>query len=167
MFACTTCVRAKALRARSGYRLHDFIGSSHLTNAAAAVLILWEDKAKSAQRSNGEAIGDDRPDLSYLRKAGFKPEGAIGLYKHEKARLLCNSRARQYKPIHIPKEDECGPKDTSLAGSVRKHPVVFEEPDAREYAKQRYDFDIDGVPFVSQLTDRAIARVNELEAMEQ
>jgi twinkle protein len=88
---------------------HDFIGSSHLTNAAAAVLILWENKAKSAKRSNGEEVDDDDPDfILSVAKNRFGPyEGAIGLYKHEKARLLCNSRARQYKPIQIPKEDVC------------------------------------------------------------
>ena len=85
---------------------HDFIGSSHLTNAAAAVLILWENKAKSAKRSNGEDVDDDDPDFVLsIAKNRFGPyEGSIGLYKHEEARLLCNSRARQYKPIHM--EDE-------------------------------------------------------------
>ena len=42
---------------------HDFIGSSHLTNAAAAVLILWENKVKSAKRNNGEEVDDDDPDF--------------------------------------------------------------------------------------------------------
>ena len=85
---------------------HDFIGSSHLTNAAAAVLILWENKQKSAKRSNGEEVDDDDPDfILSVAKNRFGPyEGAIGLYKHENARLLCNSRARQYKPIIL--EDE-------------------------------------------------------------
>jgi twinkle protein len=80
---------------------HDFIGSSHLTNAAAAVLILWENKAKSAARNNGDEVDDDDPDfILSVAKNRFGPyEGAIGLYKHDKARLLCNSRARQYKPI--------------------------------------------------------------------
>jgi twinkle protein len=89
---------------------HDFIGSSHLTNAAAAVLILWENKQKSAKRSNGEEVDDDDPDfILSVAKNRFGPyEGAIGLYKHEKARLLCNSRARQYKPIIL--EDTCESK---------------------------------------------------------
>ena len=100
---------------------HDFIGSSHLTNAAAAVLILWENKAKSAQRSNGEEVDDDDPDfILSVAKNRFGPyEGAIGLYKHENARLLCNSRARQYKPIIL--EDTCkstkSHKVITLAGS--------------------------------------------------
>ena len=82
---------------------HDFIGSSHLTNAAAAVLILWEDKQKSAQKNNGEDVDDDHPDfiLSVVKNRFGPYEGAIGLYKHESARLLCNNRQRQYKPIDL------------------------------------------------------------------
>ncbi len=94
---------------------HDFIGSSHLTNAAAAVLILWENKQKSAKRSNGEEVDDDDPDfILSVAKNRFGPyEGAIGLYKHENARLLCNSRARQYKPITM--EETCQ-SDASSTG---------------------------------------------------
>ncbi len=97
---------------------HDFIGSSHLTNAAAAVLILWENKAKSAARNNGDEVDDDDPDfILSVAKNRFGPyEGAIGLYKHEKARLLCNSRARQYKPINL--EDACQSDGSSTGGSA-------------------------------------------------
>ena len=97
---------------------HDFIGSSHLTNAAAAVLILWENKQKSAKRSNGEEVDDDDPDFVLsVAKNRFGPyEGAIGLYKHENARLLCNSRHRQYKPINL--EDTCQSERSTTGGSV-------------------------------------------------
>ena len=96
---------------------HDFIGSSHLTNAAAAVLILWEDKQKSAARSNGDEVDDDKPDFVLsVAKNRFGPyEGAIGLYKHESARLLTNSRARQYKPIHF--EDETCKSERNQSGA--------------------------------------------------
>jgi len=97
---------------------HDFIGSSHLTNAAAGVLILWEDKAKSSARNNGEEVDDDRPDfILSVAKNRFGPyEGAIGLYKHEEARLLCNSRARQYKPLIL--EDTCRSDGSSTGESA-------------------------------------------------
>ena len=101
---------------------HDFIGSSHLTNAAAAVLILWENKVKSAQRNNGEEVDDDYPDFVLsVAKNRFGPyEGAIGLYKHENARLLCNNRQRKYKPINL--EDTCPseerPTGESASGEV-------------------------------------------------
>ena len=97
---------------------HDFIGSSHLTNAAAGVLILWEDKAKSSARNNGDEVDDDRPDfILSVAKNRFGPyEGAIGLYKHEEARLLCNSRARQYKPLIL--EDTCRSDGSNTGGSA-------------------------------------------------
>jgi len=95
---------------------HDFIGSSHLTNAAAGVLILWEDKAKSSARNNGEEVDDDKPDfILSVAKNRFGPyEGAIGLYKHEDARLLCNSRARQYKPLIL--EDDTWKSKKEMSG---------------------------------------------------
>ena len=99
---------------------HDFIGSSHLTNAAAGVLILWEDKAKSSARNNGEEVDDDRPDfILSVAKNRFGPyEGAIGLYKHEDARLLCNSRARQYKPLIL--EDTCNSRREQSGGFAQE-----------------------------------------------
>ena len=99
---------------------HDFIGSSHLTNAAAGVLILWEDKAKSSARNNGEEVDDDRPDfILSVAKNRFGPyEGAIGLYKHEEARLLCNSRARQYKPLIL--EGSCNSRKDQFGGFVQE-----------------------------------------------
>ena len=104
---------------------HDFIGSSHLTNAAAGVLILWEDKAKSAQRNNGHEVDDDKPDFVLaVAKNRFGPyEGQIGLYKHPTARLLCNSRARQYQPINLedtPWSSTELVKEATPAGSLMK-----------------------------------------------
>ena len=41
----------------------------------------------------------------------------------------------------------------------------WEEDDARQYAKSRYEYDLDGVPFVSQMSDaEMLARLNQLEA---
>jgi len=83
-----------------------FIGSSHLVNAAAGVVILWQDAAKAAARHNGEEVDDDRPDFVLsVAKNRFAPfQGTVGLYQHNEARLLCNSRARQYKPINLTEE---------------------------------------------------------------
>ena len=40
-----------------------------------------------------------------------------------------------------------------------------DERDARDYARDRYDIDLEGVPFVAELTDREmIAHLNNLEA---
>lgn len=89
-----------------------FIGSSHLVNAAAAVVVLHEDKKKAIARSEGEAVDDTYGDFTLaVLKSRFMPwEGRISLYRHERARLLCNSRARQYKPINLREDDECNSK---------------------------------------------------------
>jgi hypothetical protein len=98
-----------------------FIGSSHLVNAAAGVLILWQDAEKAAARHNGEEVDDDRPCfvLSVAKNRFREFQGKVGLYAHREARLLCNSRLRQYRPIAM--EDECrsieSPKVITLAGS--------------------------------------------------
>ena len=108
------------------------------------MLILWENKAKSAQRSNGEEVDDDNPDfILSVAKNRFGPyEGAIGLYKHEKARLLCNSRARQYKPIIL--EDTCqSEKSPSGAFSQEATPgglLMRRTPDSTPKIKP-YDID--------------------------
>ena len=59
---------------------------------------------------------------------------------------------------------------------VRKRPVwrvvsgshsrwFWDEGDARQYAKARYDYDLDGVPFITELDDsELLIRLNELEA---
>jgi len=44
----------------------------------------------------------------------------------------------------------------------------WDERDAREYASDRFDIELEGVPFITELTDvELMSRVNELEAMEQ
>ena len=80
-----------------------FIGSSHLVNASAGVLILWQSSEKAEARFNGEEVDDDKPDFVLsVAKNRFRPfQGKIGLYQHRDARLLCNSRMRQYKPINL------------------------------------------------------------------
>lgn len=80
-----------------------FIGSSHLVNASAGVLICWMDMAKAGARSEGHEVDDDHPCFVVaVAKNRFGPfVGKAGLYQHKEARLLCNSRARRYKPIHL------------------------------------------------------------------
>ncbi len=95
-----------------------FIGSSHLVNAAAGVLILWQNAEKAAARHNGEEVDDDFPDFVLsVAKNRFAPfQGTVGLYQHKEARLLCNSRARQYKPIIM--EDVCQSEESSTGESA-------------------------------------------------
>jgi twinkle protein len=86
-----------------------FIGSSHLVNAAAAVVVLHEDKKKAMAKNAGEEVDDSFGDFSLsVLKSRFSPwEGRVSLYKHETARLLCNSRLRQYRPIDVREDKEC------------------------------------------------------------
>jgi RecA-family ATPase len=86
-----------------------FIGSSHLVNAAAAVLVIHEDKKKAAAKRAGEEVDDSFGDfsLSVLKSRFSAWEGRVSLYRHNSARLLCNSRARQYKPIDVREDKEC------------------------------------------------------------
>lgn len=97
-------------------RRESLIGSSHLVNASSGVLMVWMDMEKAAAKQRGEELDDSRPCfLVSVEKNRFSPFcGMVGLYQHEKARLLCNSRARQYKPINL--EDETWKSEKSLSG---------------------------------------------------
>ena len=100
-----------------------FIGSSHLVNASAACVVLHEDKKKLMAKNAGEEVYDTFGDFSlHVLKSRFSAwEGRVSLYKHNSARLLCNSRARQYKPIDV-REDECRNEKTSQSGeSAQAH----------------------------------------------
>ena len=87
---------------------HDFLGSSRIVNVASSVLILWVNKEKGYLRNMGMEVDDDEPDAKLVvakqRFAQF--EGPIGLYKHNTARVLCNNRQRQYRPIEIRQDNK-------------------------------------------------------------
>jgi replicative DNA helicase len=93
-----------------------FLGSTHLTGAAAAVITLWADPDKREARSNGEEPDDEKgPDYLFtVHKQRFAQwHGSVGLYQHDKARLLCNSRARMYRPVDL-KDEQCETQETSI-----------------------------------------------------
>ena len=101
-----------------------FLGSTHLTGAAAAVLTLWADPDKREARSNGDPPDDESGAdyyLSVLKSRFSSWHGSVGLYQHSNARLLCNSRARMYRPIILPEEETCSStesvKEAASAGS--------------------------------------------------
>lgn len=98
-----------------------FIGSSHIANSASAICVLHEDKEKSARRNNGEEVDDDFGDFTLsILKSRFMPwEGRISLFKHERARLLCNSRHRMYQPVDLTMEDKkCQSEENGTTKSV-------------------------------------------------
>jgi twinkle protein len=86
-----------------------FLGSTHLTGAAGAVITLYACPDKREARSNGDPP-DDASGADYyvsILKSRFSAwHGSVGLYQHNEARLLCNSRARMYKPVNL-KEEVC------------------------------------------------------------
>lgn len=85
-----------------------FLGSTHLTGAAAAVITLWADPDLREMRTNGIEIPEDAgPDYLFtVHKQRFAAwHGTVGLWAHSKARLLTNSKARMYRAINL--EDEC------------------------------------------------------------
>ena len=97
-----------------------FLGSTHLTGAAAAVCTLWCDPDLRELRTNGEEIPDDAgPEYLFtVHKQRFAAwHGTVGLYAHSQARLLCNSRARQYRPI-ILEEEVCQSEERPTGGSA-------------------------------------------------
>jgi hypothetical protein len=87
-----------------------FLGSTHLTGAAAAVCTIWCDPDLREMRTNGHEIPPDSgPEYLFtVHKQRFAPwHGSVSLTPHAKgARLLCNSNLGQYRPI-IMEEDKC------------------------------------------------------------
>lgn len=84
-----------------------FLGSTHLTGAAGAVVTLFADPDKREARSNGDPPDDESGADYYftVHKQRFASwHGSVGLYQHDNARLLCNSRARMYRPINMEEE---------------------------------------------------------------
>ena len=82
---------------------NDFIGSSHLVNVASSVIIIFEDKKLTAERREGVDDDPTKPDvlLSVAKQRYARYEGVTGYWIHDRVRLLCNSRARQYNPVEI------------------------------------------------------------------
>ena len=87
---------------------HDFLGSSRIVNVASSVLILWDNKEKGYLRNMGMEVDDDEPDAKLVvAKQRYSPfEGPTGLYRHDTARVLCNNRQRQYRPIEIRQDNK-------------------------------------------------------------
>lgn len=84
---------------------YDFIGSSHLANIAASILIIWHDKEKSYLKNDGAYVDDDRPDLIFkvAKQRYHKYEGLVGLWQHDRCRAFCGSSKRFIETNTIPK----------------------------------------------------------------
>ena len=106
----------------------DFIGSSHMINVASSVLIVWTDKELLYAKNSGYEYDESKPDLKIVvaKQRYHEFEGVVGLYTHNNSRVLCNSRARMYRPFNLEThhvETTNGPgvvipiSDGSLAGA--------------------------------------------------
>ena len=110
----------------------DLLGSSHLVNAAASVLLLWKDPSM---------FDDDRdkskPDfLLNVAKSRYQPfQGTVGLYQHEKARVLCNNRQRQYQPVDL-RRDECLTSTESPVATPPSGSTASETPSSTSKTEQ-------------------------------
>ena len=109
---------------------HDFLGSSRMVNVASSVLILWDDKEKAYLRSMGMEVDDDKPDskLVVAKQRFAQFEGHIGLYKHDTARVLCNNRQRQYRPIEIRQENKEAFEHETSSGYSEQRGVSSRDP---------------------------------------
>jgi twinkle protein len=87
---------------------HSFIGSSHLVNVSSSVLIVHENKEKTAARNDGLEVDDSFPDISIAvaKQRYHRYEGVTGYWLHDKVRLLCGTSQRNYQPIEIRKQME-------------------------------------------------------------
>jgi twinkle protein len=87
---------------------YELMGSSNISNLASTIIVVWSDKEKAAAKNAGEEVSDDDPDavISICKQRYFNWEGRVGLYKHAEARVLCNSRARRYRPVEIRRDNK-------------------------------------------------------------
>ncbi len=110
---------------------HSFLGTSRLVNLASSCVIVWDNKAKANKIEKGEEVDDDQPDylIHVAKHRNGKWEGICGLYHHPTARILCNSRQRQYRPIEIRQDNrrefEHGDKATGRGNGQTDRPDTF------------------------------------------
>ena len=100
-----------------------FIGSSHLVNAAAGVLILWQDAEKAGARHNGEEVDDDKPDFVLsVAKNRFMPFKGRSDFISTTRRACCVTAGRRFEPIVL--EGTCRSTESAkvieLGGSMTK-----------------------------------------------
>jgi twinkle protein len=102
---------------------YNFIGSSHLVNTAASIVICWANRKKLWLKNQGHPIDDeeDGPDIkiNVAKQRNSKYEGVIGLYIKDKARVFCPTPDRKYQPVDIRKK----PKLKSFADELSTQPA--------------------------------------------
>ena len=83
---------------------YDFIGSSHLANIAASIIVIWHNKEKAYKKNDGYIVDDDNPDLIFkvAKQRYHKYEGLVGLWQHDNCRAFCGTSRRKLDQLTIP-----------------------------------------------------------------
>lgn len=93
---------------------YEFLGSSHLANIAASIMVVWHDKAQQEMRADDEMrrsmdppgmpnpdYNPNNPDMVFkvVKNRYGRYEGAIKLWQHDHCRAFCSDDFRQLTPI--------------------------------------------------------------------
>jgi twinkle protein len=97
---------------------YNFIGSSHLVNTAASIVIVWANRKKLWLKNQGHPIDDeeDGPDIkiNVAKQRNSQYEGVIGLFIKDNARVFCPTPDRKYKPVDTKRKPTIKSFDTAL-----------------------------------------------------
>lgn len=84
---------------------YSFIGSSHLVNVCASIVIIWANRKKLWLRNAGHPVDDDEdgPDIkiNVAKQRNAAWEGVAGLYLHNSARVFCPTKDRKKRAVDI------------------------------------------------------------------
>jgi twinkle protein len=87
---------------------YNFIGSSHLVNTAASIVIVWANRKKLWCKNAGHPVDDeeDGPDIkvNVAKQRNAAYEGVCGLYIKDNARVFCPTPDRVYRPVDVSKK---------------------------------------------------------------
>ena len=84
---------------------YSFIGSSHLVNVCASIVIIWANRKKLWLRNAGHPVDDEEDgvdikiNIAKQRNAAW--EGVAGLYIHDNARVFCPTPDRKARAVNI------------------------------------------------------------------
>ena len=88
---------------------YDFIGSSHLANIAASIMLVWHDKKQAELRAQAE-LGEFNPDYNpnqhdmvfkVAKNRYGRYEGGIALWQHDNCRGFTSNRDRKITPFSL------------------------------------------------------------------
>lgn len=92
---------------------YEFLGSSHLANIAASIMVVWHDKLQAEKRAKYEVTmrrggyvdTEDYdpldPDMVFkvVKNRYGRYEGAVQLWQHTNCRAFCSDESRMLKPL--------------------------------------------------------------------